>query len=652
MKCRLSLIVALSMAPLAHLLGQPTIEVQPADAVADVGGEVSFHVVSIPAEPGASLTYQWQFNGELIPGETFDGLWLTDLAKSQRGNYAVTVTEATGSVTSRAASLSLFSRVTSGSPLVEEPTESLTGVWGDFDHDGDLDLFITRGYFSPDIAGKPNDLYRNDGNGSFAKLTGAEAGSIVVDSANSVDAAWADYDNDGDLDLYVANWGSSAGTASVASANYLYLNNGNGTFTRSATAGALVTDTKFSLGVGWCDYDRDGWVDLFVCDGRANVFAPGHYDVDSLYRNQPDGTFIRDDEAGLTAVQGASDTASWADYDDDGEPDLVVSHTTVQLQYRNDGGHFTRITSGALPAVRSWTILWTWGDFTGDGWLDLVTTTYVSGNLKLLLLENDRVGGFVQRSSTSLPGGGTSAGVATCADYDNDGDLDVFVARGESNVAVNSLMRNDGTGQFTALATASISQDVGSSTMGAWGDYDNNGFPDLLACNLDNQPDFLYRNEGNANHYVVFNLVGTRSNRSAIGAKVRVLATIRGESRWQMRDIQSSYGVSGLRAHFGLGDAGVVEKVRVEWPSGIVQELGEVAVDQFLTITEPPQLTSTEPGTVEILGGRGMTCEMFGSRNLVDWTSLGTVPLSDEGSALFQDDEANGLSYRFYRAEQ
>jgi len=166
------------------------------------------------------------------------------------------------------------------------------------------------------------------------------------------------------------------------------------------------------------------------------------------------------------------------------------------------------------------------------------------------------------------------------------------------------------------------------------------------------QANTLYRNEGNPNHYVVFNLVGTRSNRSAIGAQVHVLATIRGEARWQVREIKSNFTDSGLRAHFGLGDAESVEAVRIQWPSGITQELGNLEVDQFLTITEPPQVHMSEPGALTVLGGRGMTCEVFGSPNLVDWTSLGPVTLSGDGTATFQDDGANGHAHRFYYVEQ
>src|SRR4029453_2374792 len=173
------------------------------------------------------------------------------------------------------------------------------------------------------------------------------------------------------------------------------------------------------------------------------------------------------------------------------------------------------------------------------------------------------------------------------ADYDNDGFLDLFVAN--SSGQNESLYRNNGEGTFAKVTTGSTGSDGGNSGGCAWGDYDNDGFLDLFVPNWQgSRPNFLYRNNGNSNAWLKVPCRGTQSNRDAIGAKVRVKASFRGTERWQVREVSGGIGFGQTPyANFGLGDATNAQIVRIEWPSGTVEELSDVAVKQFLTVTEP-----------------------------------------------------------------
>ena len=184
------------------------------------------------------------------------------------------------------------------------------------------------------------------------------------------------------------------------------------------------------------------------------------------------------------------------------------------------------------------------------------------------------------------------------ADYDNDGWLDLFVNRGVSGGVGkdNAIYHNNGDGTFTPVTEGSLVHDGGQGKGCAWGDYDNDGFQDLFVANggfvvpIHNQLNFLYHNDGNANNWLTIKLFGTASNRPAIGAKVRVLARIGGRLLWQLREVSGggNYGSQNdLRASFGLGDAGRVDTLHIEWPSGARQEFRNVGANQFLTIIEP-----------------------------------------------------------------
>ncbi len=260
---------------------------------------------------------------------------------------------------------------------------------------------------------------------------------------------------------------------------------------------------------------------------------------------------------------------------------------------------------------------------------------------------------------------GCDCGSYGCAwgDYDNDGFLDLFVTNeghpGLVPTVVNFLYHNNGDGSFTKITTGKPVTEYSDSWGSAWGDYDNDGFLDLFVSRGDGRGNYLYRNLGSSNSWLRVKLIGTVSNRAAIGAKVRVKATVRGVSQWQLRQIAVGsvlHGHDELQANFGLGDATNIDTVRIEWPSGTVQEFQNVAPKQFLTITEPPRLLAgITNGTPQftIKGGRGFNYQIDTSTDLSTWSPFGTVTITNQnGTAPIIDTNAPEASSRFYRAAQ
>ncbi len=465
---------------------------------------------------------------------------------------------------------------------------SSNGVgWADYDGDGYQDIYVCNG---SDFTGQKNFLYRNKGDGTFEKIT---TGNIANDNLISGSCSWGDFDNDGDLDLYVSSLQNILGAGKE---NPLYENQGDGTFVKNTTAGPPVSDAENSAAVGWGDYNSDGWLDLFVTNGytgsientlyssdgdktftsvtgidlvsSANAtgiagFAWADYDNDGdldlftassggddaaknfLWRNDGNDMFTK------LAIFDAGDSqaCSWGDYDNDGDLDLYITNygETEDTQeknflYRNDGGDtFTKMTPIEVGAIVDDSLI-----SRGSAW----------------------------------------------GDIDNDGDLDMFVATpGEpSDFYKNCLYINDGDGFFTKDTTSVIRNSAwGFGT--AMADFNNDGFLDIFLCrSFDN---VLYKNveisNGNTNHWLIVNLEGTTSNKACIGAKVRAKATINSQEVWQMREVsgQTGYGSqNSLRVHFGFGDATTVTELKIEFPSGKTVTKTNVATNQILDVSE------------------------------------------------------------------
>ena len=432
-------------------------------------------------------------------------------------------------------------------------------AWGDYDGDGDLDLYLTN-------TGGANNLFRNDGAGFFADVTPA----LLADANDGAGVAWADYDNDADLDLYLVNDGS---------ANVLFKNSGAGSF--AAAGGGALLDAGNGRNAPWADYDHDRKSDLYlVNEGQT----------DKLIRGLGGDSFADVTGAPL-GDSGNGGAAAWGDYNGDGEIDLYVAHQTAGQSglFRNEGlSGFVEVTGGPLSGGPN-NQCGLWGDYDNDGDLDLFVAN--SDTLGSKLLRNDGAGTFA-----SLTGGPTSisgAYGAAWGDYDNDGDLDLYLA----SSGINRFYRNDGNDTFAAVYD-SLLANSGDSRCAVAGDYDNDGDLDLYVVN-NNAANKLYRNDiDTENHWMHIDLTGDASNRSAIGARIRLVAG--GITHTREISGGAGFGQNSLTAEFGLGAVTLVDTIEIHWPSSYVQTMETFAADQFMSITEDALSTDITGSTPEL----------------------------------------------------
>lgn len=518
-------------------------------------------------------------------------------------------------------------RHTSGTTEKRYLLEAKGGGLGllDYDGDGDLDVFLVNGSTLDRIAGgtnvpggPKNGLFRNNGDGTFTDVTD-KAGIALPNWGMGCVAA--DYDNDGDQDIYLTAYGQ----------NRLYRSNGDGTFTDVAVS-AGVADSRWSTGAAFGDYDRDGYLDLYVANylDRASVLErktshPCQWkglDVfcgplglkgapDVLYRNNGDGTF-----SDVTVEAGVPDNRCdygfavlFADYDSDGWPDIFVANdSTPNLLYHNDGnGHFREVALRAGVAYsqdgkEQAGMGAAFGDYDNDGRQDIVVTNFA--NDYNTLYHNEGNGFFLDATLSAALGAGSLPYVAWGVgfiDYDNNGLLDLFIANGHVYPQIDRLnlaeetyrqpkqvYRNLGNGTFRdisdSLGPALEERNVSRGC--AFGDIDNDGDIDVLVANLDHPPTLLRNDGGNAaGHYLEIKLRGNRSNRDGVGAKV--LIQVGGVT--QTREVAagtSFLSANDLRLHFGLATATTVDLIEVRWPSGAVDRLAGVPADRLLLVEE------------------------------------------------------------------
>ncbi|MEA3476167.1 MAG: FG-GAP-like repeat-containing protein [Candidatus Cloacimonadota bacterium] len=456
-----------------------------------------------------------------------------------------------------------FTKITEGD-IVNDNGWSMGCSWADYDDDGYLDLYITNTGSGSPFNPEENFLYANNGNGTFTKIT---TGDIVNDVATSHSSSWSDYNNDGYVDLFVANSGVPGGP------NSLYQNNGDGTFT-SITNGPIVEDMNFTQNGVWGDFDNDGNLDLMTTS------CMGTY----LYRNNGDGTFAEM----YILNEGYYKGVACADYDNDGNLDVFLTKYVMgganNALYRNNGdGTFTRIIEGAIVNDGGSSPGGSWGDYNNDGDLDLfVPNTDIN-----FLYQNNGDGTFTKITEGPIVIDEGTSRSGSWGDFDNDGDLDLFVTNGYGEN--NFLYENMGDGTFIRITQGDIANDGGYSIGCSWADYDNDGDLDLFVTNTQ-EPNFLYRNEtGNNNNWINIKCIGIVSNTSAIGAKVRIKAVINGIPVWQTQEISgqtNAWGQNSLNVEFGLGDATIIDSLVIEWPSGRTQTLMNIDTNQFLTIEE------------------------------------------------------------------
>jgi len=509
----------------------------------------------------------------------------------------------------------------------------------DYDNDGWLDIFLPNGsaFDLPRSGPKPTGyLFHNNRDGTFTDVT-RKAG--LTHSGWGQACCIGDYDNDGFDDLFISCWGR----------NVLYHNNGDGTFTDvSEKAGVAGSAPRWGAGCCFLDYDRNGLLDLFVANyvsfdkehaplpGDSLYCRYGEIPVpcgpqgfsggsNLLYRNRGDGTFEDvSEKSGIASPRGSAapfvrdnwrPTGSYgmgaaaADFDNDGWPDIYVACDTAPslLYHNNHDGTFREIAVPAGCAFDENGVALSGmgagvGDYDGDGWLDIVRTNFT--DQVTTLYRNNGDGTFHDASMQAGLGINTKYvgfGVGFF-DFDNDGRKDILIANGHVYPQIarrklhvsyrqpRLLYRNVGNGRFEDIS-ANAGPAITIPNLGrgcAFGDLNNDGNVDVVINNLDGPPSVLRNSGGNSNNWLLVKCVGTRSNRSAIGARVRVVTG----DRAQIDDVMSGsgyYSQNDLRLHFGLGPATHVDLVEVAWPSGVKQSLRDVKVNQVLRIEEGRQ---------------------------------------------------------------
>jgi hypothetical protein len=496
----------------------------------------------------------------------------------------------------------------------------------DYDNDGWVDIFLVNGTsFDPEVQNRrpTSYLFHNNRDGTFTDVT-KKAG--LTHSGWGQGCCVGDYDNDGFDDLFVSYWGR----------NVLYHNNGDGTFTDvSEKAGVAGVGTRWGAGCCFLDYDRDGRLDLFVANyvnfDPAKAPLPGgnaycRYNeiavpcgplgyaggTNALYRNRGDGTFEDvSEKSGIANPRGPASmvfvTSDWrpigsygmgaasADFDNDGWPDIyVASDTAPSLLYRNNhDGTFREIAIPSGSAFDEHGVALAGmgvgvGDYDADGWLDIVRTNFSE---QVTVLYRNYGGAFEDASiKAGLGVNRKYVGFGVdFFDFDNDGWSDIFIANGHvySQIAGRKLhlsyrqprllYRNLGNGRFRDVS-GEAGPAVAAENLGrgcAFGDFDNDGDVDILINNLDGPPTLLRNDGGNRNNSLVIKCVGTKSNRSAIGTRVQVTAG----GHNQMDEVTSGssyYSQNDFRLHFGLGDRSKADTIELRWPSGVKETLQNV----------------------------------------------------------------------------
>ena len=462
----------------------------------------------------------------------------------------------------------LFEAVSVGR-IVATRSDSRSVNFIDINNDDWEDVFISNG-----LEGGQNDLlYLNDGTGRFIEVRDSD---IVEDNQPSVGASFGDYDNDGDKDAFVTNWYARQDG---------FFENSEGSF--SLIANSEIAKSTFAEAAAWGDFNNDGLLDLYVVTssgGNKNL----------LFKNLGSGSFELVDGQRVATDVNVSRSVNWVHINDDMFLDICVGNENEQtndLYINNGDGTFSVQFLGAAKS----TFTSSWGDIDNDGDFDVFFghTDFSRGaNNQLFRNDGDRFSQII--SGTIHIDGGCTNG-SSFGDYDNDGDLDLFVTNGFCSEQTNQYYENQGDGTMI-LKNDLIPLNRNVCSYGvANGDIDNDGFLDIMIANckmnrIDSEPtNDLFRNLGNGNNWLKVKLKGVESNRDAIGAIVRIMTTDENGEKWQSRLVSSQTGYSGQNSHwvhFGLAQADKVDSLVINWPSGKSQNFNDLDINRTYRITE------------------------------------------------------------------
>ena len=483
----------------------------------------------------------------------------------------------------------------------------------DYNNDGFMDLYLMNGTYLEGISdpsGKiyknsHNELYKNNGNGTFTEVSKAAG---VGGHQWSMAAGPIDLDNDGFQDLYVLNYGP----------NVFYHNNGNGTFKDiTASLGLSGPDklngfTKWSIGVSFWDYNNDGRLDAMVGNFLAfdpAYISPGTSDMmpspteyngqeSMLYEQQPDGKFTDvTKKNNLSYPDSKCMGLTVFDYDNDGDPDIFQANDhQLNFLFRNDNGVYKEVAIESGVAANSegkgtGSMHASIGDIDGDGLIDILVADLDYG----ALYKNMGNGLFVditEQSGVAAAMAGKSSWGAQFFDYDNDGDLDIVAANGTAEELINQyplLLENDGKGNFKNVGKehgAYFSTKRSGRSLAVW-DFDNDGNMDIIISHLDKggAPVLLRNNGGTGNHWLGLTLKGKDGQASAIGAKVTVTAG--SKKRVMVNQWATSYLANNdPRLHFGLGQEKQIDQLEINWSDGKKEVYNKIDTDRYIIIQE------------------------------------------------------------------
>lgn len=445
----------------------------------------------------------------------------------------------------------------------------------DFNNDGWDDITIGT------QSGDPLKIYKNNGDGTFS----LETSMVPNNNAQQKQVIWVDFDNDGDKDLYVS---------SDVDGSRLYKNNGNILTDFTASSGLPIA-AQDNFGASWGDYNNDGNLDVFLCNRGLSNPQPNY-----LYKNNGDGTFTNvSASAGIDTGSHLSFCSAFFDYNNDGWQDIYMANdkvNTTNILYKNNGdGTFTDVSeeSGTNMAIDAMSV--TISDFDRDGWFDIYVTNGIPGNY---LLRNNGDGTF----SNVAAGTGTMfesiAWGSVFLDANNNGDLDLYVS-GSLDGGVPSLMSaafytNNGNGTFSIQPSSGFENDTSESYSNAIGDTDNDGFPEIIVSNSGGDDIFLWKNETtSSNNWLKVDLEGVASNKQGIGATIELRSE--GVSQYRYTVCGEGYISQNSETEFiGIGSNTSIDYVKVTWLGGAQDIIYNVTPNQKISIQEGSSPLSTE----------------------------------------------------------
>lgn len=419
---------------------------------------------------------------------------------------------------------------------------------GDYDNDGDPDFYVS---------GDPRDiLYRNKGDGTFQDVTIASGIFVIGDG---VGAVFGDYDNDGDLDLYIpVNDGF----------DILFQNLGNGSF-RDITKEARISNPNRARSASFADFNNDGFLDIYVVNEDASNI---------LYKNR-NGRFFENVAQNMNVAHlGPGRCNVWGDYDNDGDLDLYVTNKGASnVLFRNDGFGFKNVTKEAGVEGTGDNTGVAFADYNNDGYLDI----YVCRKGGNSLYRNNADGSFTDMGMVAGVNDQGEGGTPAFGDYDNDGDLDLYLAVWKGN---SILYSNRGDGTFEDVTQQSGLGAFGNSWGAVFADYDNDGDLDLYTT-YTTRNNILYRNGGNNNNWLHIKTIGSSSNRDGIGARIKLFT----KNFVQIREVSGGSGYASqesLPVEFGLSDSTIADLVEIRWPSGVSTRMTKIRANQMIIVIE------------------------------------------------------------------